>query len=325
MERSLTLEIVRVTETAALAAARWLGLGQKNEADGAATDAMRRMFDTVNMRATVVIGEGEMDEAPQLYTGERLGCGTEGDPEVDIAVDPLEGTNLVAKGLPGALTCVAIADRGNILHAPDMYMQKIAVGPEASGKIDLDWPVTANLKVVAAAKGKAMSDLTVVLLDRPRHQAIIDEVRKAGARVKLISDGDVAAALATAFPELGIDVMLGIGGAPEGVLAAAALKCMGGDFQGRLLPEDESQRQKCIDMGIEPGRKLLLEDLVAGDDCIFAASGVTDGDLLRGVRFLGNDVAMSHTVVMRAKTGTVRFVETRHNMERAVRATGLPR
>ncbi|GIM45745.1 fructose-1,6-bisphosphatase [Collibacillus ludicampi] len=325
MERSLTLEIVRVTETAALAAARWLGLGQKNEADGAATDAMRRMFDTVNMRATVVIGEGEMDEAPQLYTGERLGCGTEGDPEVDIAVDPLEGTNLVAKGLPGALTCVAIADRGNILHAPDMYMQKIAVGPEASGKIDLDWPVAANLKVVAAAKGKAMSDLTVVLLDRPRHQAIIDEVRKAGARVKLISDGDVAAALATAFPELGIDVMLGIGGAPEGVLAAAALKCMGGDFQGRLLPEDESQRQKCIDMGIEPGRKLLLEDLVAGDDCIFAASGVTDGDLLRGVRFLGNDVAMSHTVVMRAKTGTVRFVETRHNMERAVRATGLPR
>jgi fructose-1,6-bisphosphatase II len=325
MERSLTLEIVRVTETAALAAAKWLGLGRKNEADGAATDAMRRMFDTVNMRATVVIGEGEMDEAPQLYTGERLGCGTEGDPEVDIAVDPLEGTNLVAKGLPGALTCVAIADKGNILHAPDMYMQKIAVGPEARGKIDLDWPVTANLKVVAAAKGKALSDLTVVILDRPRHQSIIEEVRKAGARVKLISDGDVSAALATAFPERGIDLMLGIGGAPEGVLAAAALKCMGGDFQGRLLPEDETQRQKCLDMGIEPERKLLLEDLVGGEDCIFAASGVTDGDLLRGVRFLGNDLAMSHTVVMRAKTGTVRFVETRHNMKRSARATGIPR
>ncbi|SMO67617.1 class II fructose-bisphosphatase [Melghirimyces algeriensis] len=314
MERSLTMELVRVTEAAAVASGRWMGFGKKDEADDAATSAMRKVFDTIPMRGTVVIGEGEMDEAPMLYIGERLGLGYL--PEVDVAVDPLEGTNIVAKGLWNALSVVAVADRGNLLHAPDMYMDKIAVGPEAVGHVDINAPVKDNLKSVARALGKDINDLVVVLLDRPRHSQIIEEVRSTGARIKLISDGDVAAAINTAFPDTGVDILLGSGGAPEGVLAAVALKCLGGEIQGRLLPEDEQQFQRCIDMGItDPSQVLYMSDLVKGDDAIFAATGVTDGELLQGVRYKGTMVT-THSLVMRASTGTVRFIDGKHRLEK---------
>lgn len=315
MERSLTLELVRVTEAAALAAARWMGLGKKDEADDAATTAMRREFQHVPMDGVVVIGEGEMDEAPMLYIGERLGQGVP--PEVDVAVDPLEGTNIVAKGLWNALAVVAVADRGNLLHAPDMYMEKIAVGPEAVGAIDINASVKDNLKAVAKAKNKDIEDLVAVVLDRPRHAKLIEEIREAGARIKLISDGDVAAAINTAFPNTGVDILFGIGGAPEGVLAAVALKCLGGEIQGRLCPQNDEEYERCKRMGLDdPLRVLRLEDMVKGDDAIFAATGVTDGELLRGVRFLSRTRATTHSVVMRAKTGTVRFIEGMHRLER---------
>jgi fructose-1,6-bisphosphatase II len=314
MERSLTMELVRVTEAAAIAAARWMGLGKKDAADEAATSAMRKVFDTIPMRGTVVIGEGEMDEAPMLYIGERLGLGYL--PEVDVAVDPLEGTNIVAKGLWNALSVVAVSDRGGLLHAPDMYMDKIAVGPKAVGQVDIDASVEDNLKAVARAQGKDMEDLVAVVLDRPRHAKLIEEIRKAGARIKLIPDGDVAAAIHTGFPDTGVDILFGSGGAPEGVLAAVALKCLGGEIQGRLLPENEEQYQRCVKMGIkDPNRVLRMEDLVKGDDAIFAATGVTDGELLRGVRYQGN-LATTHSVVMRAKTGTVRFMDGTHRLEK---------
>ncbi|MDN4592804.1 class II fructose-bisphosphatase [Polycladomyces subterraneus] len=314
MERSLTMELVRVTEAAAIASGRWMGFGKKDEADEAATTAMRKVFDTIPMRGTVVIGEGEMDEAPMLYIGERLGLGYL--PEVDVAVDPLEGTNIVAKGLWNALSVVAVANRGDLLHAPDMYMQKIAVGPAAVGKVDIDAPVRDNLKAVAQALGKDMEDLVAVILDRPRHAKLIEEVRRAGARIKLISDGDVAAAINTAFPDTGVDILFGSGGAPEGVLAAVALKCLGGEIQGRLLPENEEQLERCKKMGIEdPNKVLRLDDMVKGDDAIFAATGVTDGELLRGVRYKGT-TATTHSLVMRAKTGTVRFIEAKHRLEK---------
>ncbi|MDA8353855.1 MAG: class II fructose-bisphosphatase [Firmicutes bacterium] len=314
MERSLTMELVRVTEAAAVASGRWMGFGKKDEADAAATTAMRKVFDTVPMRGTVVIGEGEMDEAPMLYIGERLGLGYL--PEVDVAVDPLEGTNIVAKGTWNALSVVAVADRGHLLHAPDMYMDKIAVGPEAVGKVDINAPVEDNLKSVAQALGKDINDLVVVLLDRPRHSKVIEDVRRTGARIKMISDGDVAAAINTAFPDTGVDLLLGSGGAPEGVLAAVALKCLGGEIQGRLLPEDDEQYQRCVQMGIEdPGRVLFMDDLVKGDDAIFAATGVTDGELLKGVRYRGTQ-ATTHSLVMRARTGTVRFIDGKHRLEK---------
>ncbi|WP_026962847.1 class II fructose-bisphosphatase [Alicyclobacillus herbarius] len=315
MERELALEIVRVTEMAALASARWMGTGRKMEADGAATSAMRAMFDTVQMHGTVVIGEGEMDEAPMLYIGEELGCAQA--PELDVAVDPLEGTNILTKGLWNAMAVVAVAPRGTLLHAPDMYMQKIAVGPSAKGQIDLDAPVADNLRAVAKAQGKDIGDVVAVILDRPRHEALIHEVRAAGARIKLIPDGDVAAALNTAFPDTGVDILFGSGGAPEGVLAACALKCLGGEMQARLLPEDDAQLARMHAMGITHADKVLtMDDLVRGDDAIFAATGVTDGELLRGVRFLGKARARTHSLVMRAKTGTVRFVEAIHDLSR---------
>ncbi|TCW39279.1 fructose-1,6-bisphosphatase II [Laceyella sacchari] len=314
MERSLTMELVRVTEAAAIASARWMGFGKKDEADGAATEAMRKVFDTIPMRGTVVIGEGEMDEAPMLYIGERLGLGYM--PELDVAVDPLEGTNIVAKGLWNALSVVAVADRGCLLHAPDMYMDKIAVGPKAVGLVDLDAPVVDNLKAVARAAGKDMDDLVAVVLDRPRHAKLIEEIRNAGARIKLIPDGDVAAAIHTGFPDTGVDILFGSGGAPEGVLAAVALKCLGGEILGRLMPENEEQVQRCLKMGIsDPNKVLRMDDLVKGDDAIFAATGVTDGELLKGVRYQGN-LAKTHSVVMRAKTGTVRFMEGTHRLEK---------
>lgn len=255
-----------------------------------------------------------MDEAPMLYIGEELGL-RNGGPAVDIAVDPLEGTNIVAKGSNGALTVLAIADKGNLLNAPDMYMEKIAVGPEAAGKVNINASVTENLQAVAAAKNKAVSDVVATLLDRPRHEKIVEEIRAAGAQIKFIQDGDVNAAINTAFDQTGVDIMFGIGGAPEGVISAAALKCLGGDFQGRLVPEDDEQLARCEKMGIDVNQVFQLNDLVKGDDAIFAATGVTDGELLKGVQYKGS-YCLTHSVVMRAKSGTVRFIEGRHSLDK---------
>ena len=313
MERSLSMELVRVTEAAAVSASRWMGRGLKNEADDAATTAMRNVFDTIPMQGIVVIGEGELDEAPMLYIGEELGTGQ--GPKVDVAVDPLEGTNIVAAGGWNALSVIAIADKGNLLHAPDMYMNKIAVGPEAVGKINLDATVTENLLAVAKAKNKDIGDVVATVMGRDRHAKIIEEIRAAGARIKLITDGDVAAAINTAFDETGVDIMFGIGGAPEGVIAAAGLKCLGGELQGRLMPTDDAQRERCKKMGIDVDKILYMDDLVKGDDAIFAATGVTDGELLRGVQFKGG-YCETHSLVMRSKSGTIRFVEGRHSMEK---------
>ena len=313
MERSLSMELVRVTEAAALASARWMGRGVKDEADEAATSAMRDVFDTVPMKGTVVIGEGEMDEAPMLYIGEKLGTGY--GQRVDVAVDPLEGTNIVASGGWNALAVLAIADHGNLLHAPDMYMDKIAVGPEAVGQIDINAPIIDNLKAVAKAKNKDIEDVVATVLNRDRHARIIEEIRKAGARIKLINDGDVAGAINTAFDNTGVDILFGSGGAPEGVLSAVALKCLGGEIQGRLLPQSEEEQERCIKMGLDVHKVLLMEDLVRGDDAIFAATGVTDGELLKGVQFKSN-YGLTHSVVMRAKSGTVRFVEGRHSLNK---------
>ena len=314
MERSLSMELVRVTEAAALASARWMGKGLKNEADDAATSAMRDVFDTIPMKGTVVIGEGEMDEAPMLYIGEKLGNGY--GPRLDVAVDPLEGTNIVAKGTWGALAVLAVADAGDLLHAPDMYMDKIAVGPEAAGHISLDATIEENIAAVAKAKNKEIEDVVVSILDRERHEEIIQRIRATGARIRLIGDGDVAAAINTAFPHTGIDILLGSGGAPEGVLAAVALKCLGGELQGRLLPADEAEVARCKKMGIEdPSKILMMDDLVSGDDCIFAATGVTDSELMKGVQFTAQG-GQTHSVVMRAKSGTVRFVEGIHSFKK---------
>ncbi|KOO37297.1 class II fructose-bisphosphatase [Priestia koreensis] len=314
MERSLSMELVRVTEAAALASARWMGRGKKDEADDAATSAMRDVFDTIPMKGTVVIGEGEMDEAPMLYIGEKLGNGY--GPRVDVAVDPLEGTNIVASGGWNALAVLAIADHGNLLHAPDMYMDKIAVGPEAVGTIDINAPVIDNLRAVAKAKNKDVEDIVATVLNRPRHEHIIAQIREAGARIKLINDGDVAGAINTAFDHTGVDILFGSGGAPEGVIAAVALKCLGGELQGKLLPQTDEELQRCKEMGIaDITRVFYMEDLVKGDDAIFAATGVTDGELLKGVQFKGS-VGTTHSLVMRAKSGTVRFVDGRHSLKK---------
>ncbi|MBT2583006.1 class II fructose-bisphosphatase [Planococcus sp. ISL-109] len=313
MERSLSMELVRITEAAAIASSKWMGRGLKNEADDAATEAMRKVFDTIPMRGVVVIGEGEMDEAPMLYIGEELGSGD--GPEVDVAVDPVEGTNIVAAGGWNAIAVLAIADRGNLLNAPDMYMDKIAVGPESVGKIDINAPVIDNLRAVAKAKNKDIEDVVATILDRPRHAQIIKEIREAGARIKLINDGDIAGAINTAFDQTGVDILFGTGGAPEGVIAAVGLKCLGGEIQGKLVPQDDEEKQRCIDMGLEVGKVLMMDDLVKGDDAIFAATGITDGELLRGVQLKGA-FAESHTLVMRAKSGTVRFVEGRHSLKK---------
>ncbi|TMN22017.1 class II fructose-bisphosphatase [Lentibacillus cibarius] len=314
MERSLSMELVRVTEAAAQSSARWMGLGKKNEADDAATSAMRSVFDTIPMQGTVVIGEGEKDEAPMLYIGENLGTGS--GPKVDVAVDPLEGTNIVAQGTWNALAVIAIADEKNLLHAPDMHMKKIAVGKESVGKIDINAPVKDNLEAVAKARNKSMEDLVVIVLNRPRHTELIEEIRSAGARIKLISDGDVAAAMNTAFDDTGVDVLMGIGGAPEGVLSAVALKCLGGEIQGKLMPANEEDIARCSQMGIADLEKVYyMDDFCSGDDAIFAATGVTDGELLQGVQFKGEKVT-TQTVVMRAKSGTVRFIDGKHSLKK---------
>ncbi|MCC3356257.1 class II fructose-bisphosphatase [Bacillus sp. REN16] len=313
MERSLSMELVRVTEAAALASARWMGRGKKDDADGAATSAMRDVFDTIPMKGQVVIGEGEMDEAPMLYIGEKLGNGY--GPRVDVAVDPLEGTNILASGGWNALSVLAVADNGNLLHAPDMYMEKIAVGPEAVGLIDINAPIIDNLKAVAKAKNKDIEDVVATVLNRPRHEHIITQLREAGARIKLINDGDVAGAINTAFDHTGVDILFGSGGAPEGVLSAVALKCLGGEIQGKLLPQTDEELARCIKMGLDVSKVFGMEDLVRGDDAIFAATGVTDGELLRGVQFKGS-IGTTHSLVMRAKSGTVRFIDGRHSLKK---------
>ena len=313
MDRELSMEFVRVTEAAAVACGRLIGKGDKNGADGLAVDAMRQMFDTVNISGTVVIGEGEMDEAPMLYIGEKVGAGG---PEVDIAVDPVEGTNLTAKGQNGAIAVIAIAPKGCLLHAPDMYMDKIAVGPRAKGCIDINAPVKENLARVAKALDREIADLNVVVLDRERHADIIREVREAGARISLITDGDVNPVVEACVEGSGVHMYIGRGGAPEGVLAAVAVKCLGGDMQGRLFPEDEEQLRRCHEMGItDVNQVLTLEDMVKGDDCMFTATGITNCNMLNGLRYFNGGVR-THTISARYKTGTVRFVDAIHNLER---------
>jgi len=315
MDRNLALEVVRVTEAAALASARFVGLGNRDGADRAATEAMRGTFGSLHIKGTVVIGEGERDAAPMLYIGEELGDGRPDAPAIDIAVDPLEGTNLCADGDGGALAVVAMAEHGRFLNAPDTYMNKIAVGPAIGrGIIDIRRSAKDNLAAIARKKGVNVKDLTVVILARPRHEALITEVRRVGARIRLITDGDVGGAIATADPSTGIDVLLGTGGAPEGVLAAAALRCVSGDMQGVLQPRNEHEVERAARMGIADISHIFeLEELASGD-VMFAATGVTDGFLLRGMRFLGNG-AESHSVVMRSRTGTVRHIHTRHRFE----------
>jgi len=317
MDRNLALNLVRVTEAAALESARYLGRGDKNLADGAAVNGMRKMFDTITIDGVVVIGEGEMDEAPMLYIGEQIGKATPGCAKVDIAVDPLDGTSAVAHGKSNAISVVAVAPRGCLLHAPDMYMNKLAVGPKVKGKVHLDMPIEDMIKVTAECLNKSISDITVTMLDRPRHEKMIEEIRRVGARIKLFKDGDVAAAIATCFENSGVDILLGIGGAPEGVIAAAAIKCLGGDFQGRLHPMNDAEVERCRKMGIADVNQILtMEDLVKGNEVIFAATGITNGELLKGVVYYENNIAKTYSVVMRAETGTVRFIESIHRLDK---------
>jgi fructose-1,6-bisphosphatase II len=313
-DRNLAMELVRVTEAAALAASRWMGRGDKEGADGAAVDAMRVVLGSVPMDGIVVIGEGEKDEAPMLYNGERIGDGTP--PETDIAVDPIDGTTLTALGRGNALAVIAVSERGTMFDpGPCVYMEKMAVGPEAKGSIDISRSVTDNLASVAKAKGTSVADLTVVLLDRPRHSELLAEVRASGARVRLIPDGDVAGAISTAWPDSGADVLLGIGGTPEGVISAAALKCMGGEQQGRLWPRDDAERQAAVDAGYDLTQVLTIDDMVRGENCFFAATGITDGELLRGVHYDSRG-ATTQSLVMRSKSGTVRRIDARHRLNK---------
>jgi fructose-1,6-bisphosphatase II len=314
MDRNIGLEAVRLTEAAAMASARLMGRGDEKAADQAAVDAMRRAFNQMNIRGTIVIGEGERDEAPMLYIGEKVGRGAAEDPEVDIALDPLEGTTLTATGGPNALSVIAMADKGNLLNAPDTYMDKIAVGPSAKGAIDLEKNPSQNLRAIADRKGLYVDDLTVIILNRPRHEKLIAEVRATGARIKLIGDGDVSAAIATCFPEAGVDVLMGIGGAPEGVIAAAAIRCMGGDMQGRLKPRNDKEIERAKKMGIADVNKVFGVEEMARGHVVFAASGVTSGDFLRGVRFFKGG-AETNSVVMRSKSRTIRYIQSRHHFE----------
>jgi fructose-1,6-bisphosphatase II / sedoheptulose-1,7-bisphosphatase len=312
VDRNLAMELARVTEAAAIAASRWVGKGDKIAADGAAVDAMRAFIDTVAMDGVVVIGEGEKDEAPMLYIGERVGAGG---PAMDIAVDPLEGTSLTAKGGPNALAVVALAEGGNFLHAPDIYMDKIAVGGGLpDGIVDLDAPVAENLKNLARAKKRDVTDLVVCMLERERHAEILARCREAGARCTLLPDGDVAGVIATALPEGGVDMFIGSGGAPEGVLSAAALRCIGGQMQGRLMFEDQTQVERARAMGVTDPRRKYAADEMARGNVVFAATGVTGGAMLKGVRRFGHG-AFTHSMVMRSKSGTVRYIEAHHNFE----------
>jgi fructose-1,6-bisphosphatase II len=313
-DRNLALELVRVTESGALAASRWMGRGDKEGADGAAVEAMRAMLSSVSMDGTVIIGEGEKDEAPMLYNGERLGNGTGA--QVDVAVDPIDGTTLTAYGRGNALAVLAVSDAGTMFDpGPFVYMEKIAVGPECAGAIDITASATENLHRIAGAKRERIRDLTAVVLDRPRHEKLIAEIREAGARIRLIPDGDVAGAIATAWPDAGADVLFGIGGTPEGVITAAALKCMGGELQGRVWARDEAERKAAEELGFDLERILHTDDLVSGDNCFFAATGITEGDLLRGVRFDAKG-ATTQSLVMRSKSGTVRLINASHRLDK---------
>jgi len=313
-DRNLALELVRVTESAALASSRWVGRGDKLGADGAAVDAMRTVLSTVTMDGIVVIGEGEKDEAPMLYNGEHVGDGSA--PMVDVAVDPIDGTNLTALGRANAISVIAVSARGSMFDpGPCFYMRKIAVGPSAVGSIDITATPTQNLRWIAKAKGESVRDLTVVILDRPRHEDLIAEIRASGARVKLISDGDIFGAIAAAWPEAGVDVLFGIGGTPEGVIAAAALKCMGGEIQAQLWPQTDEERALATANGYDVDAVLTTEDLVRGDDAFFAATGITDGELLRGVRFSPRG-AHTQSLVMRSRSGTVRLVDAHHRLDK---------
>jgi fructose-1,6-bisphosphatase II len=320
-DRNLALELVRVTEAAALAAARWVGRGEKESADGAAVDAMRLLLDTVPMDGLVVIGEGEKDEAPMLYNGEQIGDGSP--PQVDIAVDPLEGTTLTARGMPSALSVIALAERGTMFDpGPCVYMEKIAGGPDVADVLSLDDPIGDVVARVAERKGKAVGDVTVIMLDRPRHEQAVQEIRDSGARIRFISDGDVSAALFAVSAEAGVDLLWGIGGTPEGVLSAAAIKCLGGSLLGRLWPRDEDERKAAIDAGYDLDEVLDVERLVSGDDVFFAATGVTDGDLLQGVRYIRGGKATTESLVMRSRSGTVRTVHARHDQAKLREVTG---
>ena len=313
-ERNLGLDLARATEAAALAAARWVGRGQKNEGDGAAVNALRLLLGTVRMDGIVVIGEGEKDEAPMLYNGERVGNGH--GPAVDVAVDPVEGTTLLAKGLPNSIAVVAVAPRGTMFNpGPAFYMDKLVVGPEAAGRVDLEAPVAETLAIVAAAKGLDVDEVTVVILDRPRNQARIRAVREAGARIRLISDGDVAPSLMAALPGTGIDIVMGIGGTPEGVITACAMHGLGGEIQGCLAPQSDGERERIEAAGIAIGRKLTLSELATGDDHFFAATGITQGDFLRGVRYTATG-AITHSLVTRSRSGTWRTIEAHHRWDK---------
>jgi fructose-1,6-bisphosphatase II len=324
-DRNVALELVRVTESAALSAARWMGRGDKNNADKAAVDAMRLMLDSIEMDGVVVIGEGEKDKAPMLFNGERIGVtqsghGAEVDrtliPQVDLAVDPIDGTRLLSKGLPNALSVVGLAERGTMFSpGPIVYMDKIAAGPEARAVIDLNAPVAENLRAVAKAKGKSIQELTVVVLERPRHDELIAAIRACGARLKLITDGDVAGSIATALPETGVDLLMGVGGSPEAVISAAALKCLRGEIQARLYPRDEEERRQALEQGFDLDRVFTTNDLVRGDNVFFAATGITDGELLQGVHYYGN-MATTDSLVLRSRSGTIRHIQATHPLEK---------
>jgi fructose-1,6-bisphosphatase II len=320
-DRNLALELVRVTEAAAMAAARKMGFGDKEAVDQAAVDAMRQVLGSVPMTGVVVIGEGEKDNAPMLYNGEEIGDGTP--PEVDIAVDPVDGTTLTAKSMPNAISVVAMSDRGTMFDpGPCVYMEKLVVGPEAAGAVDFEAPIADNLRAVAKAKGAQVADLTVCILDRPRHEDLIKDVRQAGARIKLITDGDVAGAIMTAREGTGVDVMVGIGGTPEGVIAACALKCLDAAMFGRLWPRDDDERRAALDQGYDLDRVLTIDDLVRGQNVFFAATGVTDGELLRGVRF-DRRGAITQSLSMRSKSGTTRQIDARHQLSKLSRYASI--
>ncbi|RLV50786.1 class II fructose-bisphosphatase [Nocardioides mangrovicus] len=313
-DRNLALELVRVTEAAAMAAGRWVGRGDKNGADGVAVNAMRVLIATVGMRGVVVIGEGEKDNAPMLYNGEEVGDGT--GPECDVAVDPIDGTTLAAKGMMNAIAVLAVAPRGSMYDPSAVfYMEKLVTGPAAADVVDIRYPVAENIHQVAKATGKAPEDVGVVLLDRPRHQGIVEEIRAAGARIKFISDGDVAGAIMAARPDTGIDLLLGTGGTPEGIITACAMKCMDGVIQGRLSPRDDAEREKAVDAGHDLERVLHTDDLVSGDDCFFVATGITDGELMQGVRYRGGG-ASTHSLVMRSRSGTIRSIHSDHQLSK---------
>ncbi|MGW3950714.1 class II fructose-bisphosphatase [Streptomyces sp. NPDC004752] len=313
-DRNLALELVRVTEAAAMAAGRWVGRGDKNGADGAAVRAMRSLVSTVSMNGVVVIGEGEKDEAPMLFNGERVGDGT--GPECDIAVDPIDGTTLTAKGMPNAIAVLAAAERGSMFDPSAVfYMDKLVTGPEAADFVDIDAPVSVNIRRVAKAKRSTPEDVTVVILDRPRHEGLIKEVRETGARIKLITDGDVAGSILALREGTGIDLLLGIGGTPEGIISACAVKCLGGTIQGKLWPKDDDERQRALDAGHDLDRVLTTEDLVTGENVFFVATGITDGELLRGVRYR-SETATTDSIVMRSRSGTVRRIDSEHRLSK---------